>query len=467
MSELSESLSQRLQSLAAVFLKLGTVGFGGPQAHIALQHEEAVVRRHWLTEDQFTEGLALCEMLPGPASTQMGIYLGYVRAGHIGAIVSGFCFIAPAFLIVLGLSWGYFQFQGLPQVGALFLGISPVVTAIVLAFCWTLGKKVLKDWQRCAIAIGVFSLTAFTPMSILLQFLLAGFLGALGFRSPPSPPPNPSVINTSVAVDPIETDPSLQTPGDSCDRFLISSQPSRIDQLIGQVGRFITRIGLTRRRSQSFWGAFLLPLFAISSTLPLSTVWGIDRCKTFGLPLALFFLKVGSLIYGGGLVIIPLLEFEVVERLQWLTHSEFINGVAIGQLSPGPVVLTAAFVGYKVAGVLGALIATIAIFLPSFIFIMAAAPVLLRLRHNGRIKAFLQGVTPAVLGAIVAASIPIAQATLFQPNLADCVLALVILGTSLWALLKWKTPPWQLVLAGAIVGLTWGVIWGLWGAQTL
>ena len=470
MSESSESLSQRLQTLSAVFLKLGTVGFGGPQAHIAIQHEEAVVRRHWLTEEQFTEGLALCEMLPGPASTQMGIYLGYVRAGHIGAIVSGFCFIAPAFLIVLALSWGYFQFQGLPQVDALFLGISPVVTAIVLAFCWTLGKKVLKDWQRCAIAIGVFSLTAFTPMSILLQFLVAGFLGAIGFRSPP-PPPDASVINTSVAVDPIDAsaDPPLQTPGDSCDRLLVSIQPSRIDKLIGQVGRFITRIGLTRRRSQPFWGAFLFPIFAISSTLPLSTVWGIDRCKTFGLPLALFFLKVGSLIYGGGLVIIPLLEFEVVERLQWLTHTEFINGVAIGQLSPGPVVLTAAFVGYKVAGVLGALIATIAIFLPSFIFIMAAAPVLLRLRHNARIKAFLQGVTPAVLGAIVAASIPIAQASLFQPNLADCVLALVILGVSLFALLKWKTPTWQLVLAGAIVGLIWGliwgVIWGLWGAR--
>jgi chromate transporter len=446
---MSESFSQRLQTLAAVFLKLGTVGFGGPQAHIALQHEEAVVRRHWLTEDQFTEGLALCEMLPGPASTQMGIYLGYLQAGKIGAIVSGFCFIAPAFLIVLALSWGYFQFQGLPQLDALFLGISPVVTAIVLAFCWTLGKKVLKDWQRCAIAIGVFSLTAFTSMSILFQFLLAGLLGTLWFRSPP-PPPNASAVNAPVVTDPSLADVSLQTPRDSFDRFLDSIGTSRIGKLISQIGRFVGR-----KRSQPLWGVFLVPVFAISSTLSLSPFWGIDRCKTFGLPLALFFLKVGSLIYGGGLVIIPLLEFEVVERFQWLTHTEFINGVAIGQLSPGPVVLTAAFVGYKVAGVLGALIATIAIFLPSFIFIMAAAPVLLRLRHNAKIKAFLQGVTPAVLGAIVAAAIPIAQASLFQPNLADGFLAGVVLGASLFALLTWKTPPWQLVLAGAIVGLLW------------
>ena len=155
-------------------------------------------------------------------------------------------------------------------------------------------------------------------------------------------------------------------------------------------------------------------------------------------------------------MIIPLLEFEVVERLQWLTHTEFINGVAIGQLTPGPVVLTAAFVGYKVAGVSGSLIATIAIFLPSFLFILLATPILLRLRQNPWIKAFLQGVTPAVLGATSAAVLPIAQASLIQSHWPQTLIALGILSASLLALIRFKIPTWHLVPAGAIVGLVLG-----------
>ncbi|HEY9648074.1 MAG TPA: chromate transporter, partial [Chroococcidiopsis sp.] len=169
--------------------------------------------------------------------------------------------------------------------------------------------------------------------------------------------------------------------------------------------------------------------------------------------LTTFFLKVGSLIFGGGLVIIPLLEHEVVEQFQWLTRTEFINGVAIGQVSPGPVVLTAAFIGYKVAGVLGALVSTIAIFAPSFAFIMLASPLLLRLRQNAWIQSFLKGVMPAVLGAIAAAAVPIARVTFGQDNLLHALGAGVIAIAALVALLRFKTPTWQLVPAGAILGL--------------
>ncbi len=417
----------RLRSLAGLFLKLGTIGFGGPQAHIALQHEEAVVRRKWLTEEAFAEGLALCEMLPGPASTQMGIYLGYVQAGPWGAIVSGVCFIAPAYLIVLFLSWGYFHFQNLPQVSALFLGVSPVVTAIVLAFCWKLGEKVLKGWQRITLTIVVFLTTALTSFSILLQFLICGFLGCFWFRSPPSPPQQ--------SAPPPEVPETPETPD-------------------GATPTGSAPYGLALGRLMPAW---VLPFVGTTlSVTSLSSFWGFDRLREFALPLAIFFLKVGSLIFGGGLVIIPLLEFEVVERLQWLTHTEFINGVAIGQLTPGPVVLTAAFVGYKVAGVSGSLIATIAIFLPSFLFILLATPILLRLRQNPWIKAFLQGVTPAVLGATSAAVLPIAQASLIQSHWPQTLIALGILSASLLALIRFKIPTWQLVPAGAIVGLVLG-----------
>ncbi|PZD72811.1 Chromate transport protein [Acaryochloris thomasi RCC1774] len=178
------SLSLRLRELAQVFLKLGTLGFGGPQAHSAMANDEAVVRRQWLTAEQFTEGLAVCEILPGPASTQMGIYIGYVRAGQIGAFVAGLCFIAPAFLIVVMLSWGYFRFQGVLQLDDLFLGISPVVTAIILAFCWKLGKKTIEDGWRMGVAIATFLITTFTSINVLLQFIGAGLLGLWIFHPP-------------------------------------------------------------------------------------------------------------------------------------------------------------------------------------------------------------------------------------------------------------------------------------------
>ncbi|MGF1494791.1 MAG: chromate efflux transporter [Microcoleaceae cyanobacterium] len=391
-------LSVRLRELAQIFLKLGTIGFGGPQAHIAMQNDEAVTRRQWLTPEQFTEGMAICEMLPGPASTQMGIYLGYVRAGQVGALVSGICFIAPAFLIVVALSWGYFRFQGLPQVEALFLGVSPVVVAIILAFCWKLSRKTLKDWQRMVIAAVVFALTLVSPLPVLLQFIGAGLVGLWLYKPKATPTPN---------------------------------------------------------QLKAWWLPPLPLLLAAIPAEPLavSSFWGLERIGEYFWPLFTFFIKVGSFIFGGGLVIIPLLVTEVVERLGWLTQQDFINGVAIGQLSPGPVVLTAAFVGYKVAGFLGALTAAVAIFTPSFGFIMLAAPLLLRLRQNPWIKAFLQGVTPAVLGAIAAATIPLLQAALIQENLTNSIIAGVIGLLALFALIRYKAPTWLLVPLGAVAGL--------------
>ena len=417
-SESSEPklLSVRLNELTRIFLKLGTIGFGGPQAHIAMQNDEVVVRRQWMTQEQFTDGLAVCEMLPGPASTQMGIYIGYVRAGQLGALISGLSFIAPAFLIVVALSWGYFAFQGIPQVQDLFLGISPVVIAIILGFCWKLGKKAIQNVPAALIAIAVFVVTIISPISVLLQFLIAGCVGLwlYGPRGPYGP---------------------------------VASSP--------KVGSWMAP--LAPLTSWAVNGAMLLST-TTTDVLALSGFWGIERIGEFFLPLSAFFLQTGAFIFGGGLVIIPLLEFEVVDKLHWLTREEFINGVAIGQLSPGPVVLTAAFVGYKVAGVLGALVSAIAIFLPSFGFIMLASPLLLRLRKNKWIKGFLKGVTPAVLGAIAAAAIPLGQSALVQDSIVQSIGAIVIGVLALGALLKFKTPTWQLVPAGAIIGLVFGAV---------
>ncbi len=398
-----ENPAQKLKQLALIFLKLGIVGFGGPPAHIAMINEEAVVKRNWLSQEQFTEGLAICEMLPGPASTQMGIYTGYVYAGQLGALTAGLCFISPAFLIVVALSWGYFRTSELPQIADLLLGISPVITAIILNFCGKLGKKSFKKPSDMAIAIAVFCLTLFLKINILIQFIIAGSIGLLIYRSPPSS--SPRHFNS----------------------LLLPSLPIYLAQINSEI-------------------------------LTLSSFWGTERIKQFFLPLTIFFLKVGSFIFGGGLVIIPLLEFEVVENFKWLNHSEFINGVAIGQVSPGPVVLTAAFIGYKVAGFLGALVATVAIFTPSFIFIMIAAPFLRRVRQNLAMQNFLKGVNPAVLGATAAAAIPIAQAALWQEKILLSLGGLTILIFALFALLRYRVATWKLIILGGILGLILGTI---------
>ncbi len=401
------SLWARLTELAQIFLKLGAIGFGGPQAHIAMIHDEAVARRGWFAEDQFLEGVAVCEMLPGPASTQMGIYTGYLRAGQLGALVAGLCFIAPAFFIVLALSWAYFKFQGVPQIEDLFLGISPVVIAIILGFCWKLGKKAIKDWPGLAIALVVLFLSLGFRANILLLFVLAGLVGLVVYRPPGSSP------STSAWLAPLIP--------------ITQGLPTVLATVPGE-------------------------------TLAVSSFWGLDRIQTYFWPLATFFLKTGAFIFGGGLVIIPLLETAVVNDFEWMTRSEFLDGVALGSLTPGPVVITAAFVGYKVAGALGALVATMAIFTPSFAFIMFASPFLLRLRQNPWVKSFLKGVMPAALGAIAAATIPLAAAALGQDTLPRTLVAIAVGLTALVALLRYRRPTWQLVPAGAIAGLMAGAI---------
>lgn len=368
-----------MKELIFLFLKLGIIGFGGPQAHIAAIGDEAVTRRNWLDREQFTEGIAICEMLPGPASTQMAIYVGYLRHGQWGALIAGICFILPAFVIVLALSWAYFSWQGLPQTEALFLGISPVVTAIILGFCWKLGQKTIQHKLGIAIALLTLILMLFSQINVLILFLLAG---------------------------------------------LVQLISDRIIQ--GKSHLFFPFIPLTLSNS------------VVNNSLTLANFWDTERIQQFFFPLVSFFFKVGSFIFGGGLVIIPLLEFEVVEKLNWLTKTEFLDGVAIGQVSPGPVVLTAAFVGYKVAGVLGAITATVSIFTPSFLFIMLAAPFLQKIRQNSQVKSFLKGVTPAVLGAIAAAAIPLAQTALIQETMVQSLGATLIFLLALIGLIKYR-----------------------------
>lgn len=401
---------------------------------MAMMNDEAVVRRKWLTPEQFTEGLAICEILPGPSSTQMGIYIGYLLAGQIGALVSGLCFIIPAFIIVVFLSWGYFKFEELPQLEAVFWGISPVVIAIIFSFCWKLGQQVLSNKFAKAIAFFVLWSSLLLQVSLFLQFIVAGLLGLWFYEFK-----NKSFL----AVDTVS----------SCERFFSTELLvvfsfwgwKTLRQYFDVFDDFFSEKILTLLPYPTFQKVIITDMMIGSS------FWGWEQIKDIGVPLSWLFLKTGTLTFGGALVIIPVLKFNVVDQFHWLNLSEFIDGIAISQIAPGPVTLSAAFIGYKIAGVIGSIIATTAVFAPSFIFVMIAAPLWFKLRDNTSVLALLQGVTPAVVGAITAASISLLIATFSQSTLLESVMAGMIVIVTLVALLRYKVPTWVLVLLGAII----------------
>ena len=336
----------------ALYLRIGVLGFGGPQAHIAMLREEIVQSRGWVDAERFDEGLGLCEALPGPASSQMAIYLGWLQRGFLGGLISGICFLLPGLLIVLGLSELWRNGQSIPSFSTALQTLQPVIAAIIWAFAWKLLHNRKAGWQRITAGLVMLGglLNNFSPLTLPAGglLLLAGLSRWLIAPKPSAPTP-PSAGNAGLlAPIPLATAPLL-------------------------VGS---------------WGV-LGQLFAV-------------------------FFKTGLLVFGGGLVIIPLLEQQVVS-LGWLNSAQFLDGVAIGQISPGPVVLTSAFVGYQAAwqeggaafAVLAACTATAAIFLPSFAFILVGAPFLQRLRHQPSVKTMLSGLLAGVPGAVAAAAVPL------------------------------------------------------------
>ena len=313
-----------LSELGRVFLKLGCIGFGGPLAHIALIQNECVEKRRWIAKPELLQGLALCQMLPGPASTQLAIYSGYRIAGAAGGLITGGAFIFPAFVILIALTWTYFRFGAIPAVQGIFYGMTPVVLAMILASTMKLVKSAATEKLLLGVLVASTALIAFLSFNLIVLFALAGALGIALYGPKRTPAPSNARL-------------------------------------------------------------FALP------PLPLL------------LQLAWFFLKTGSVIFGGGYVIIPFIENEVVTKLSWLTHREFLDGLALGQMTPGPVVITATFIGYKVAGFVGAFVATAAMFLPSFVMVFAGSAYLGRIENSPWVKAFLKTVNVAAVGAILGA----------------------------------------------------------------
>jgi chromate transporter len=364
-----------LAEVAALFLKLGLTAFGGPAAHIALMHDEVVVRRKWLTDEQFLDLLGATNLIPGPNSTEMAIHIGYVRAGWAGLLVGGLCFITPAMLIVLALAWLYVQFGKTPQAEWLLYGIKPVVIAIITQAIWTLGSKALKNLTLIFVSILVLALHFFGGNEILL-LLGAGLI------------------------------------------YMIVSNMQRL------------------RRTN---GAILVPL----SVMTLS-----QAIVPFSLPvLFLTFLKIGAVLYGSGYVLIAFLRADFVLRLGWLTDQQLLDAVAIGQVTPGPVFTAATFIGYLLGGISGALLATLGIFLPSFIFVAISNPLIPKIRNSAWASSLLDGVNASALGLMAAVTVQLARSSLIDfYTVATAILSLILL-------LRYKINSTWLIAGGAIAGL--------------
>jgi len=384
--------ASRFEVLRA-FLKLGAMSYGGP-AIMGIMQAELQEKRAWLSKPRFVEGLALVNMLPGPGATQLGIFLGYVRAGWWGGLCAGIGFVLPAFFIMLALTVFYAWFGALPGIRGVFYGLNPVVIGIFAIAVYRLGRAAIKDAKQAAIAVASALAVGLTTFGLVPTLLLAGAVGVIVYGS---------------------------------------RRRGLLAALI-----ILSLYGFLRLAS----GWLALGAFAGFGPGGASTPHAPSLSE-----IALFFLKVGAFTFGGGLSMLAFVQEQVVNQLQWLTPQQFLDGLALGQLTPGPVLMLAAFVGYQVASVWGAVVAAGAVFLPSFVLMLSVLPMLERVKQLTWMKVALQGVGPAVIGMI-------AQAILqMLPNaVPDPLTGCLALGTA-GVLLVWRLSPLPLMAGGGALGL--------------
>jgi chromate transporter len=389
-----------LKEVAALFLRLGLTAFGGPAAHVAMMRDEVVARRKWISDEGFLDLLGATNLIPGPNSTEMAIHLGYLRAGLPGLVVAGASFILPAFFLVLGLAWVYVHYGSTPQAGWLLYGIKPVIIAIILQALWSLGKKAVKNAWLGVVGAAVLGLYFLGANEILL-LVGAGLLVAVAQNA------------------------RRWRPGS------------------GIFGGLLGNTWIRQAQSKGFRYA-PSPLF----NQHLLLLSGALAAVPYSLPvLFLTFLKIGSVLYGSGYVLLAFLQRDLVARLGWLTNQQLIDAIAIGQVTPGPVFTTATFIGYFLGGFSGAVAATLGIFLPSFLFVAISNPLIPRLRKSAFAGALLDGVNVAALGLMAAVTWQLGREAITDP------LTIVLALAALVALFRFKINSFWLVLAGAAAGL--------------
>ncbi|HEX3244075.1 MAG TPA: chromate efflux transporter [Chloroflexota bacterium] len=384
-----------LWPLTAYFLKLGAIGFGGPPALVGYMHRDLVEREQSLDEDTYKLALALAQIMPGPLAAQTAIAIGYFQAGILGATLVGLAFVFPSFLMVIGLSVLYVSYGGLWWMQALFYGIGAAVIAIIAIAAYKLARSTNK---RDPLLWGIFAVlaiaTVWAQTELAQIFLLAGLVV-----------------------------------------LLTRAWPGRAKALL--------TIVVTSLLAGAIWAIDSLFLNA-----------SFDGGGDVLMQILLFFTKAGAFVFGSGLAIVPFLNQGVVQQYGWLNEHQFLDAVAVAMVTPGPVVITVAFIGFLVAGLAGAIAAAIGIFVPVYVFTIIPAPWFQRHRENLQLKAFVAGATAAATGAIAGAVVVLGQRALF--DVPTVLIALVSLGL-LW---RFKVTEPVLVTAAGIAGL---VLWPIVG----
>jgi chromate transporter len=380
--------------LCRYFARLGTLGFGGPVALVGYMQRDLVEERGWISPQEYRDGLAIAQMAPGPLAAQLAMWLAFVRQGVRGATLASFAFIGPPFLMVVGLAWLYVAAGGAHWIGSLFYGIAPAAIAIIAISAYRLIRLTAgRDLLLWAVLVAVGLVTFLTEGEVAPAFIAAGLLVVL------------------VRVGPAE--------------------------IVHAVRQRLPGAGLA--------AGLFVPLFP-----PAAGDMGLLA------DLALFFVKAGAFVFGSGLAIVPFLRQGLLVEHHWLTDQQFLDAVAVGLITPGPVVITAAFVGFLIAGLPGALIGAFGVFLPVYAFVILPGRWFLRYKDARGIRAFVAGVSAAAAGAIVAASVILGrQAIVDLPALMIALAALAVL----LAIRHYKPPVIRtlaeplVVLAAAIVGL--------------
>ena len=379
------------KDIAMTMFKLGATSYGGP-AIMGFMQAELQERRRWVSKERFLEGLAVANMVPGATATQLGIFLAYARGGWWGGLLGGLCFVLPAFVIMLALTIGYATFGVTPLARSALYGLGPVVIGLFAIALYRLGKTAASTAPEAIIGLAAAAALATTRLGIVAILILAGCAGLL--------------------------------------LFYRGKSLARVRALSGLVVLAVLA---------TVWWTLTSP--------PSSTGEGWTPNPKSLLDLGLYFLKVGAFTIGGGLTMIAFIQDQVVGQFGWLTPREFIDGLALGQLTPGPVLMIAAYVGYKLAGLAGAAVAATAAFLPSFVIMLAILPILDRVRQMTWVKAVTKGMSPAVIGVLAVSLVRLSPAAIPDPS------ALAILIVTVIAAMAFHIGAFKLMLGGAIAGL--------------
>lgn len=382
---MKENPTYSLKELLLYFLKLGTIGFGGPVALVGYMHQDLVENRKWISEEEYKEGLALAQLAPGPLAAQLAIYLGFVHYSFLGATLIGVAFVLPSFIMVVLLGIVYKLYGGLSWIQAVFYGVGAAVIGIIVMSSYKLTIK----------SIGKFNLTSFKTNWLLWLFFIVAIVVTL----------------------------------------VTQQEQVLLFVLAGIIYMFV------KAPPKWFNGKT-----ANSIVLLQVGFWSYDNSTL--MKIALFFTKAGAFVFGSGLAIVPFLHSGVVVENQWLTEHQFVDAVAVAMITPGPVVITVGFIGYLVAGFPGALVAALATYLPCYLFTIALAPSFKKIAQNQSIKAFVDGITAAVVGALVGAVGVIATRSIL-----DIPTTLIAIATIFALLYIKKIQEPYIIAVAAVVGV--------------